>query len=83
MIKRNNLLLKTLPNLIIFYNLLIFLQFYYFLQNIILHIFRKARKYITLDGRVFFNMATMDFLGFIGDQRIEVFFIILDVFLLI
>jgi len=31
----------------------------------------KVEKFVILDGTRYFNMATMNFLGFVGDQRIE------------
>lgn len=31
-------------------------------------------KTVTIDGKSFFNMATTNFLGFVGDKRIEVNF---------
>lgn len=35
--------------------------------------FSKVRKYVTMGAREYFNLATANYLGLLGDSRIEVF----------
>lgn len=40
------------------------------------HLFRKMGKYVTVEGKEYLNLATSNFLGLVGDTRIEVEFMI-------
>ena len=41
-------------------------------NKIVLNVLRKFVKYVNIDGKICLNLASNDFLAFVGNQRIEV-----------